>query len=212
MARAITTPLTVPWEMKPVETAERSEQELSDGRIRYTVRHEPVAEVTPRMLLWWFDNMAGTVEIAGRPVPRFRAWHPHDHVRMNYEERGRSDHRMGPGSTFRTVEDRGDDVRRRVELVAEVQRLDEGGLTYLGRWHGIEVCRLECTFERVSAGALVTSVLTVGGAFGLLGRAVMPRIFSRSRGLAWQRHHVEEVGNWQYFLPKLFRDETGLSA
>jgi hypothetical protein len=209
MAQPSPTPLAVPWEMKPVESAERTEQELNDGRVRYAVRHEPIAGVTPRMLLWWFDNMAGNVEVGGRVIPRFRAWHPTDHVRMNYVTRGRNDHRMGPGSKFRTLEDRGQDARYRVDLVAEVQRLDEGGLTYVGRWFGVEVSRLECTFDATYRGTLVTSILTVGGPFGALGRTVIPRVFSRSRGLAWQRHHVEEVGNWQFFLPKLFRDETG---
>lgn len=212
MANALTKPLTIPWTMKAVETAERSEEELSDGRVRYTIRHEPVHAVTPRMLLWWFDNMAGTVEIGGQRLSRFRAWHPHDHVTMSYDKRGRNDHRMGPGSSFSTVEDRGDVVRRRVALVAAVQRLDEGGITYLGRWHGLEVSRLECAFDATSRGVIVTSVLTAGSSFGLLGRVVIPRVFWGSRGLAWQRHHVEEVGNWQFFLPKLFRDETGSLA
>ena len=42
--------------------------------------------------------------------------------------------------------------------------------------------------------------------FGRLAfnRIIRPRIFPKNMARAWLRHHVEEIGNLEHFLPELY--------
>jgi hypothetical protein len=68
-------PLSAPWQLKPVSSAQSGVETLADGRKRYWVKHEVLKGVTPRMLAWWFAHFAeGEVEIKGRLLDRYRVW------------------------------------------------------------------------------------------------------------------------------------------
>jgi hypothetical protein len=47
-------------------------------------------------------------------------------------------------------------------------------------------------------------------AFGrlLFNRLIRPVVFSDLMGPAWLKHNVEEVGNFEHFLPALFAREA----
>jgi hypothetical protein len=47
-------------------------------------------------------------------------------------------------------------------------------------------------------------------AFGrlLFNRLIRPMVFGDLMGPAWLRHNVEEVGNFEHFLPRLFAEEA----
>ncbi|HME46543.1 DAPG hydrolase family protein, partial [Mycobacterium sp.] len=37
--------------------------------------------ITPQMFVWWFrGGILGDMDVEGRAVPRYRVWHPYDHV------------------------------------------------------------------------------------------------------------------------------------
>jgi hypothetical protein len=40
-----------------------------------------------------------------------------------------------------------------------------------------------------------------------LNRTLGRRLFSEEMGRAWLTHNVEEVGNFQYFLPALYEEQ-----
>jgi hypothetical protein len=42
----------------------------------------------------------------------------------------------------------------------------------------------------------------------LVNQAIRPWLFPEHMGRAWLTHNVEEVGNFQFFLPALYADET----
>jgi hypothetical protein len=50
------------------------------------------------------------------------------------------------------------------------------------------------------------------GATGLVGRLINPLIrrfaFDEARGRAWIKHNIEEVGNFESFLPRLYASEA----
>jgi len=53
---------------------------LRNRELELTIKHEVVRGVTREMIAWWFCHIDGTMEYAGRTVPRYRVWHPYDHI------------------------------------------------------------------------------------------------------------------------------------
>ncbi len=208
-------PVTLPWGLKPLGSAECGAERLSDGRLSYWIRHDTVKGVTPRMLVWWFSHLEGDVEIAGQRINRYRAWHPYDHVHARYVRR-RPDGSIGPGAAIRLREFLGADPRFDVDVVTDIEQLDETGYVHNPRVHGLPgLVRMEYRFTRVADGTLYQNRILIGGAQGWR-RTVLPLVerfaFDQAHGRAWLRHNVEEVGAFEHFLPALYRSETGLGT
>jgi hypothetical protein len=72
---------------------------------------------------------------------------------------------------------------------------------------------MDYTLARVLGGTRYENSLTVGVTWPGLGRALnaiaLPRAMDEAKGRAWPRHNVEEVGNFQFFLPDLYAREHG---
>jgi len=209
--------LAVPWTMKPLASAETSVERLADGRLRFSIRHDVLRGVTPAMLVWWFNNIEGDMDLGGRRVPRYRVWHPRDHVLLEYVGKARDGRNFGPGARVHIVEFLGGRLEYKVDIVSTVEFLDETGLAHSDRIMGIEVARLDYHFTPVASGTLYRNSLTVGSpgppaARFLVNRFVRPRLFPDEMGEAWLRHNVEEVGNFEYFLPVLYQQSHSASS
>ncbi|MRD47971.1 hypothetical protein GHT07_11825 [Caenimonas koreensis DSM 17982] len=206
-------PVTVPWPLKPLGSAECGAERLADGRLSYWIRHDIVRGVTPRMLAWWFSNLEGEVTVAGQRINRYRAWHPYDHVHASYVRRC-PDGTIGPGAQIRLREYLGANPRFNVDTVTTIEKLDEEGYIHNPALAGITgLVRMEYTFTRVAEGTLYENRLLIGGVEGWRRWAtpLMQRFgFDQAHGLAWLRHNVEEVGIFEHLLPPLYLQETGL--
>ncbi len=207
-------PVTLPWGLKPLGSAECGAERLTDGRLSYWIRHDIVKGVTPRMLVWWFSHLEGDVLIAGQRINRYRAWHPYDHVHASYARR-LPDGSVGPGAAIRLREYLGANPAYNVDTVTDIEKLDEEGFIHNPRVRGISgLVRMEYRFTRVSTGTLYENRLLVGARRGWR-RAVTPLVqcfaFDRAHGMAWLRHNVEEVGLFEQILPPLYLAETGQS-
>lgn len=206
-------PVTLPWGLKPLGSAECGAERLADGRLSWWIRHDTVRGVTPRMLAWWFAHLEGDVVVAGQRINRYRVWHPYDHVHASYARR-RPDGTVGPGAQIRLREYLGADPRFEVNVLTDIVQLDEAGYVHLPRVHGLSgLVRMEYRFTRVAEGTLYENRLVVGGVQGwrrALGPLIEHFVFDDHRGRAWLRHNVEEVGAFEHFLPALYRAETGL--
>ena len=206
-------PVTLPWALKPLGSAECGAERLPDGRLSYWIRHEVVRGVTPRMLVWWFSHLEGDIVIAGQRINRYRAWHPYDHVHASYVRR-RPDGSIGPGAAIRLREYLGANPRYDVDTITHIEKLDEEGYIHNPRLFGVAgLVRMEYRFERVREGTMYENRLLVGGTQGWrrLATPLIQRLgFDHSHGLAWLRHNIEEVGAFEHFLPGLYQQETGL--
>jgi hypothetical protein len=69
---------------------------------------------------------------------------------------------------------------------------------------------MDYEFAPTESGTLYRNSLTVG-ASGILGRLLNPLIrrfmFDEARGHAWIKHNIEEVGNFEAFLPQFYAAE-----
>ena len=175
-----------------------------------TIEHELVRGVSPEMLDWWFRHIGGEMEISGRTYPRYRVWHPLDHI--DWQLVGGDAERVGIGAKFRIVEAFDRNPAWLVDSVETVTKLDETGIRLERNILGSEVFSLEHWFESVDGGTRYRSRMELGAdtAFGrlLFNRLIRPMVFSDLMGPAWLKHNVEEVGNFEHFLPALFAREA----
>ena len=118
-------PLSLPWKLKPVSWAQSGSERLADGRRRFWIKEE-LTGITPDMLAWWFGHLEGDIEIAGRLLPRYRVWHPFDHVSVCYVRRA-PDGSIGPGAKIAAREFLGRNPRYKVDGVATIEKLDREG-------------------------------------------------------------------------------------
>lgn len=175
-----------------------------------TIEHETVRGVTPEMLDWWFRHIGGDMEVDGRSYSRYRVWHPLDHIDWQLVEGDPA--RVGVGAKFRIVEAFDRNPAWLVDSVETVTKLDETGIRLERHILGSEVFSLEHGFEPGDGGARYRSRMELGAdtAFGrlLFNRLIRPMVFSDLMGPAWLKHNVEEVGNFEHFLPGLFAREA----
>lgn len=205
-------PIPVPWSLKPLSSARTSIDELDDGRLRLSIDHDVVHGVTPEMIAWWFSNLEGDVSVEGVRYPRYRVWHPRDHLSFRYRRRPPANGVLDArGAVFEIHEVLGRDPRHRIDIVTDVKRLDPGGFRHHPRLHGVRAVVMDYTFERVPGGTRYRNSLTVGFALPRALRginlALRRAAFSDAHGRAWLLHNVEEVGCFEHFLPGLFAGE-----
>lgn len=206
----IPNPLPIDWVKKPVSSARSGVDILNDGRVHCWIEHETIRGVAPEMLVWWFRNLEGTVTIDGVSYNRYRVWHPRDHLFAKYAKKN-ADGTVGVGSVIHLAEMLDARPDYLVHIYTEITKLDETGYIHQPRRHGLKLAEMKYEFERVNGGTGYKNSLTVGFR-GLLGKLLNPLIrrlvFDEARGWAWVKHNVEEVGNFEFFLPKLFNLKT----
>jgi hypothetical protein len=200
-------PRPVDWTMKPLSSATIDESVLPDGRVVLRIQHDLLRGVTTDMLVWWWHNIEGGIELNGQTYPRYLVWHPIDHIYFRVLKR-LADGNVGVGSIFHLVEALGADMTHLIDVALYLRKLDETGgvveLPVLGR----SAMRIEGRFVPHEGGTQVTSTMTAGfsswvGTIGL-NRLLLGWFFPPERRRAWLKHSVEEIGNLQFFLPELY--------
>lgn len=195
-------PVLVPF--RAVDSARVQVERHPHGRRRVTIEHEPLEGVSPDDVLGWFRGLGGTMEYDGRPVDRYLAWHPLDHVRWELA-RPAAGGGAAEGARFRIVERFGGRPDLAVDVVDRVEKLDRTGIRLVQRVAGAVVLQLEHTWSAGRGRTHYVSVLDLGArsrALAPLNRLLLRR-FPDPMVTAWIRHNVEEVGRLELLLPQL---------
>jgi hypothetical protein len=196
-------PLPVLWPLRPLGSA-AVWTEAKDGRTVVTIRHSPLAQVTPEMLAWWYHHVPGTMRYAGETRPRYLVWHPLDHI--SYQASSPVVH---PGTSLHITEAPGRDTSKLIDVQVTVETIDTQAAIISKRLFGTSIIRLENEFTAYNGGTRYVTRLTIGDDTPLgglvLNRMAHRRAFPPAKLAAWIRHHIEEIGNLENFLPDLFR-------
>ena len=209
------------WRMKPLSSAQTNMRILADGRRELTIGHDIIKGVTPAMLHWWFCHIDGEMTYAGQRYPRYLVWHPTDHI--YYKDLTLAADGTGSTGTKRQiVEAFQGNPRYLINVIDRVAHLGDDGILLSTEAAGVSipgvgnlllplpagVSTLEHQFTPVANGTRYESRLLLGSPahFGrwllnpLLRRFVMDDTMAR----AWLQHNIEEVGNFEFFLPQLY--------
>jgi hypothetical protein len=198
------------YPMRELGTAVTDLRDLPGHRRRMTIDHQPLRGVTPAMLLWWFQNLGGTMEYAGAVTPRYLVWHPIDHIHWELA-RPAPGGGAAEGASYRIVEAFGGRPEFYIDTVERVEKLDLTGIRLVRRLAGATVVQLSHTWSAASDGTHYVSVLEVGAASRLLrpvNRFVNQRAFPEPMARAWLLHNVQEVGLLEHFLPAAYAAAT----
>jgi hypothetical protein len=199
-------PRPILWPLRPPGSA-RVWSSHDGGRAVIGIEHAPLRSVTAEMLTWWYGHVPGLMPYAGRTYPRYLVWHPLDHISYQLvrpDPRGR----VGPGALVHVTEALGRDPGHVIDIRVAVQELGDGRAVVGKQIAGTTVVRIENEFQTGPAGATYVSRLTIGDRTAL-GRLLLNRVAHRAafppqRIEPWIRHHIEEIGNLENFLPDLF--------
>ncbi|WCL49224.1 DAPG hydrolase family protein [Leptospira sp. GIMC2001] len=204
-------PLPVQWNRKSVDSAESGRRILPDGRIEFWIKHSIVKNVSPKMLVWWFKNIEGDISYKGGIYNRYRVWHPEDHVHNSYQER-LPDGSIGVGAVLRIVEYLGRNKKYIVNITTKIEKLDEEGFIHNPKLHGIlPMAKMVYSFKETEQGTIYENSLILGWkgwTWKLLRFFIEPVFFPPVRGYAWIKHNIEEVGQFEDFLPELYNKEV----
>ncbi|HMB23779.1 MAG TPA: hypothetical protein VKP08_13140 [Anaerolineales bacterium] len=213
-------PLSFNWEMKPLSSARTDIRVLANGQFELTISHDVIKGVTPAMLHWWFSRIDTIMEYQGQMYPRYRVWHPFDHI--YYQDLSHAPDGTGSAGTRRhIVEAFGADTRYLTNIIDRVVHLDDKGILLSTEQCGISIglgsmlmpvplgfSSLEHQFIPVSNGTRYESRLLIGvdSAMGkrFFNPVVRPLFIGYEMARAWLKHNVEEVGNFEFFLPALY--------
>lgn len=198
------------WRMKTLASAKTSFVIDVDGVYKMTIEHDVIHGVTPSMLLWWFKNIGGTMTYHGKTYSKYRVWHPKDHIHWSHKK-SKSNEEVGVGSRFRIVEAFGRNPKQLIDSTELVEKLDETGIRLVKRICGIEVFSLEHQFIAAGQDTIYKTKMRVGTNHKLFktifNGLIRPLIFTEAMAKAWLLHNIEEVGNFELFLPALYEVE-----
>ena len=212
LRRTAPEPLNSQWVRKPVSSARSGVEILADGRVHCWIEHEVLRGVTPKMLVWWFKHMDGDMLHDGQRLSRYRVWHPRDHIAIEYTKR-QPDGSVGVGSVIHLTEMFAANPDYLTDMYTEITRLDEQGFVHEPKRFGRRIARMEYAFTAVASGTRYHNSLTAGaqGFFApLINPLVRMFVFDEAHARAWIKHNIEEVGNFESFLPQLYADESGV--
>jgi DAPG hydrolase PhiG domain len=197
-------PRPVLWPLRTQDSA-RVARSDDGGRRIITIEHAPLTGVTAEMLTWWYGHVPGTMPYADGMYPRYLVWHPLDHISYEVENNASV---VGAGSRLHIVEAFGRELESVLDIHVTVERVDERSAVISRRVLGSSVVRLENEFESSSAGARYVTRMTLGDdtlpGWLMLNRVARTKALPPRKLEKWIRHHIEEIGNLEHFLPTLF--------
>ena len=198
----MTRPVLYP--LRPVESATVQFLKGPHQRRRVTIDHQPLAGVTPQMLLDWFTHLDETILYGGKVIDRYLAWHPIDHIKWELARQAPTGG-AAEGARFRMVEAFGGRPEYKIDEVARVEKLDETGIRLVKRIGGVPVFQLEHTWSAGADGAHYITVMDLGVRSALISpvNRIVRQRFPDDKVRAWVKHNIEEVGQLEYLLPQL---------
>lgn len=210
-------------ERRPIESAKTNIATLPDGRMELKINHQPLVGVTSEMLVWWFQNFPDspdaiendldsrrTAIVNGVRVPFYWIWHPEDHFMVQVVK-------PAPGGAPGLSQGARASIKERLDKTAthqvHVEGMDEDGIHLAGTKGPFRLLDLRHAFTDTSRGLVYKTRLLVGSPALLVG----PLLSALARNAVMSpdtlqqllSHNIQEVGNFETFLPKLFeqRDE-----
>lgn len=198
------------WKMKDLDSAKTDFTIDKDKAFVLSIEHDSIVGVTPKMLLWWFQNIGGQMVYQGKTYPKYLVWHPKDHIHWSLEKS--KTNKIGVGSYFRIVEAFARNKKFLVDSIEIVEKLDETGIRLSKKIGNTEIFSLQHDFSQKGNNTIYKSKMIVGineNSFGkLFNTYLRPFVFNEEMAKAWLKHNIEEVGNFEFFLPELYYEEN----
>ncbi|MEH3130146.1 MAG: hypothetical protein PGN27_09340 [Mycolicibacterium neoaurum] len=201
---------------KPVSSAQWvNVQTLRSGAIRVQIEHDTLRGVTPQMMRWWFENLAGSttwngVDFTGPQVSHYHLWHHRDHIAVTpRSSTSAPGAEITVGTTF-TIDEIFNDFHDRIHATVTTTRLDEEEFTFDIIKAGVRVGRIVHLYGPVPGGLRFYAETTIGFDSGpaRIANVGRPLFYSARTAENWIQHNIEETGRSEDILPQLYSHAT----
>lgn len=211
------------FQMRTVDSARVHTGERVDGRLEARIAHAPLRGITSEMLVWWFENFADgadaieddlstrkTARVGDTDVPLYWLWHPIDHFMVRMTKQAPNG---APGLSEGAKVTLKETILETIEMNGLIDGMSRDGVHLTLMRGPLRVGDLRHTFVDTENGLEYRSRLiagsTIPGVGKVLNSVVKRSVFTPAMLKRWLQHNVEEVGNFEHFLPQLYgqRDE-----
>jgi len=179
------------------------------GKIHLHIEHSLLKNITPKMIVWWYKNLAhGVGSINDSKYPYYQLFHLSEHGQIQVLEPA-SDGTIGMGTgaliyrqeTFGPFASKG---------TARIEQFDDNGFVAIPVMGPLIVGKVEHRFHQVEGGTIYIVDTILGSDIPVLGRLInlfiQNKRFSSDVIQQWIRHQVEEVGSLPNYLPKFYKE------
>lgn len=186
------------------------------GAMRAQIEHDDIKGATPRMMRWWFENLAATTtwngtDFTGPEVSHYHLWHHRDHIKvtpLTSSPGGPRNNGFQVGALSR-IDEQFNDYGFRVHQVMRTIRLDDAGFDFQilgpgGMVGGLIIHRYAPVPGGVSFYCETRIDLRIPVLGPALNRLVRPLLYSQKTADQWIRHNIEETGRTEDVVPHLF--------
>lgn len=201
------TPRDLPWKLPDYRQAETGWEVLADGRIRTYVEHFFLADISPAMVMWFYQQLPiATVEYRGVTLPLYHIFHPSEHGTLRVlEPAPDGTPGMARGAMIERDEWFGSYDSRGSARIVE---FSESGMLALPQVAGLPIGKIRHSLRSENGGTAYRVDALIGSDLPLLGAVVNyylhTAVFHPAMIEQWQRHQLEEVASLQFFLPQLY--------
>lgn len=200
-------PRNLPWTLPDYRLATTHWEVGDDGRIYTEVEHFFLADISPDMVAWFYQQLPiATVQLQGVVYPLYHLFHPTEHGTITVQKAAPSGVKgMASGAVIQRDEWFG---RFDSRGAAEIVELSSAGMFAIPKAGPFKIGEVQHRFEGHSGGTTYTVEVVIGSQLPLLGPLLnlylRERVFHPAMIEQWQRHQIEEVASLQFFLPQLY--------
>ncbi len=185
-----------------------------NGALRVQIQHEDSKGVTPKMIKWWFENLAQKTtwngkNFSGPEVSFYHLWHHRDHIAVqplsNPKEGKNNGFAVG---AYSKIQEQFNDFNEIINNKMLTITLDETEFTFLIKFGFLTVGRINHYYEPSENGSTFYAETYIGVDIPVLGWIInwcfLPFVFSKKTAEHWIKHNIEETGQTEKIVPFLY--------
>jgi hypothetical protein len=183
------------------------------------VQHDDLEGVTPEMIVWFFEHLGccttwNGIDFSGPEVSIYHLWHNRDHVAvtpLTDAADGTKNLGFREGAKSRIHELTGE-VNDVIYFEMETVCLNEHEFTFNVMKGGKATGHVKHVFGPCEGGSTFYAETMVGMTEGgaeakAFNKAVIPKLYSKTSGMQWIHHNIQETGRVQDVAPILFANQ-----
>jgi len=199
------------WDYPKLSEAKYKIEYTNDGKLNLELEHPMIKGVTPKMVAWWYRNLAsGKYKIDGVDYDFYHLFHLSEHGRTTVvSPADDGSMKMAKGAIVYRQECFGPHFSKGK---GKVLSFSDNGYVVTPVMGPLTLGRIEHTFEEREGGTIYKVKTVLGSDLPILGSVInlfiTKRQFAPEVAQEWVRHQVEEVGSLTYYLPKIYKEQS----
>lgn len=184
------------------------------GALRVQIQHDDAKNITPKMLKWWFENLAQKTtwnghDFTGPEVSFYHLWHHRDHVSITPLTHPKNGINKGFAiGSYSKIREQFNDFNEVINNRMFTTVLNETEFSFLIKAGSLTVGRIHHYYQPTEHGSTFYAETYIGIDIPIIGWLInwllLPFFFSKKTAEHWIKHNIEETGQTEKILPHLY--------